>query len=370
VELAFIVERIDFEIAVEGQRLSRPKYVNQLAVQKLLKHYERILPEICEFHHKMVPDFIATLRKLKMTEAATQVTLGSLHSHWKLPRWLGDIEELTKRYEAFEHYKEEQYLLPRISVAELVEKIEKTRDEALTALADGSTVAHIFEPFDSEELPDHFGQIYFELAEACIWALHKNEEKKFNKVFPMFMALALLAADQRFADPSLKINSEFRLHLISTAINDLASVLGFAILYGAYFDNHQLAKGALARFNDWISQVKDKQQYLKRMLLFSNPRAFSSSASPRGLIRINWKISFEGLARKDGFEGRMGMTHGKQHPSTIVQAFLETHADASHLFFAQHIMPDLDTTGITVSHEITSLVRRLGQKKEVSHEVD
>jgi hypothetical protein len=86
VELAFIVERIEFEREIEGQRLSKPKYVQQLAVKKLLQHYAKVLPAVCDFYKNMVPDFVASLAKLKMSEAATQVVLGSLHSHWKLPR--------------------------------------------------------------------------------------------------------------------------------------------------------------------------------------------------------------------------------------------------------------------------------------------
>lgn len=231
-------------------------------------------------------------------------------------------------------------------------------------------MAHIFEPSDSEELPDHFGQIYFELAEACINALEQNDETKLNKVLPMFMTLAFLAADHKFVDPSLEINDEFRLHLISTVINDLTSVLGFAILYGAYFENEALAKTALARFDDWIERAADKQLYLRRMLMISNPRSFSWSASPRGLIRTNWKISFEGLARQDGFGNRMGIGRGRPHSNKTVRAFLNSLADASHLFFAQHIMPGIDASGIDVEHEITGLVRRLGQEdEEVEHEI-
>ncbi|MDW3223438.1 MAG: hypothetical protein R8G34_11215 [Paracoccaceae bacterium] len=364
VDLAFIVERIDFEIAVEGRRLSQPKYVQQLAVQKLLQHYEKILPQICEFHHEMIPDFVAALKKLKMTEAATQVVLGSLHSHWKLPRWFDQIAALAERYQAFEHHKEEQYSLPKSDPSELVKKIEAAHEEALAALADGATVAHIFEPPGSEELPDHFGQIYFELAEACINALQQNDEAKLNKVLLMFMTLAFLAADHRFVDPSLEINDEFRLHLISTVINDLTSVLGFAILYGAYFENDALANGALAKFDEWIARAEDKQLYLRRMVLISNPRTFSMSASPRGLIRTSWKILFEGMARQDGFGSRMGMSCGKPHPNNTVRSFLDTHADASHLFFAQHIMPDLDDSDFEVEHQIASLVRRLEQEDE------
>jgi hypothetical protein len=190
VELAFIVERIDFELEIEGRRLSQPKYVQQLAVQRLLQHYEKVLPQICEFYQEMIPDFVATLKKINMTKAAAQVVLASLHSHWKLPRWFDEIGALAGRYQEFEHHKDQQYLLPKVDVAESIEQIKSARDEALVALADGSTVAHIFDPSDSEELPDHFSQIYFELAEACIDALEQNDEAKLNKVLPMFMTLA------------------------------------------------------------------------------------------------------------------------------------------------------------------------------------
>ncbi|MCV5403672.1 hypothetical protein OFM88_29395, partial [Escherichia coli] len=81
VELAFIVERIEFEKEIEGQRLSKPKYVQQLAVQKLLQQYSKILPEVCDFHVNMVPDFVNSLINMKMPEAATQVVLASLHNH-------------------------------------------------------------------------------------------------------------------------------------------------------------------------------------------------------------------------------------------------------------------------------------------------
>lgn len=173
-----------------------------------------------------------------------------------------------------------------------------------------------------------------------------------------------MAADHKFVDPTLEINTEFRLHLISTVINDLTSVLGFAILYGSYFDNEDLATAALARFDDWIQRASDKQLYLRRMLLISNPRSFSWSASPRGMIRMNWKMSFEGLARQDGFGSRMDMSRGRPHPNKTVRAFLESHAEASHLFFALHVVPDIDTSDIDVEHEITSLLRRLGQEDE------
>ena len=369
VELAFIIERIEFEQEIEGQRLSKPKYVQQLAVQKLLQHYSKILSEVCDFYQNMVPEFVASLAQLKMSEASAQVLLASLHSHWKLPRWFDELAQLVGRYQECRHYTEDQYKLREINVAEMSKQLASARDAAIAMLGSGAMVGHIFEPKHDDELPDHFGQIYFELAEACISALEQNDESKLDKVLPMFLSLAFLAADSKFATPSLDVSDEFRFHLISTVINDMASVLGFAILYGAYFDNETLAESAIAKFDTWIEHATDKQQYLKRMVLLSNPYSFSMSASPRGLIRINWKISFEHRARHDGFGDQMSMGRGERHPNELVRMFLMSLSDASHLFFAKHIVPQLEPIDFEIDHHITDLSRRLREDdEEVWHE--
>ncbi|MFM4937775.1 hypothetical protein [Aeromonas enteropelogenes] len=369
VELSFIVERIQFEQMIEGVRLSKPKYVQQLTVQRLLQHYANVLPSICSFYQNLLPEFVDSLSKLKMPESATQVALASLHSHWKLPRWFENIAQLVDRYHEYQHYTDEQYKLPEINIVEMAEQLASTRDDIITRLSSSTMVSHIFERKQNDELPDHFGQIYFELAEACISALEQNDDSKLDKVLPMFMSLAFLSADFRFVDPSLDVNNEFRLHLISTVINDLVSVLGFAILYGAYFDNEKLFLRAIAKFDAWIDSQNDKQQYLRRMVVLSNPRNFSLSASPRGLIRLNWKISFENRARRDGFENQMGMIQGAQHPNKIVREFLRTNADASHLFFAKHVVPHLELIDFKIDYHITNLMRRLREENgEVKHE--
>lgn len=147
-------------------------------------------------------------------------------------------------------------------------------------------------------------------------------------------------------------------------INDLASILGFAILYGAYFDNEKLSENALAKFDARIGLVTDKQQYLKRMVLLSDPHSFSMSASPRGLIRIKWKMSFEKRMRDDGYADRLEMRRGQQHQNKIVREFLNSYSEASHLFFAMHVLPDLETTGMDIDHNITRLARRLHKESE------
>lgn len=363
-ELAFIVERIDFEHAIEGHRLSKPKYVQQLAVQKLLQRYAEVLPAVIEFYDKVVKEFAESLHKLGSSQAATQVVLASLHSYWKLPRWFDELSPLFERYGAYAHYSEKQYALPEIDVGGMAERLVKARYEFVEMLGRPDLVSHIFSGEHDDDLPDHFGQVYFELAEACIHALEQNDEEKFGKVFPMFFSLALLASNSKFADPTLDVNDEFRLHLISTVINDLASVLGFAILYGAYFDNPKLSEAALGKFLAWIEPIEEKQQYLKRMVLLSNPHSFSHSASPRGLIRINWKMAFERLTRQGGYGDQMDFQTGRPHESKIVNEFLRSHSDASHLFFAAKVLPLIDPVDFDIDYQIEGLAKRL-QKEEM-----
>jgi hypothetical protein len=364
VELAFIIERIELEQEIEGQRLSKPKYVQQLAVQKLLQHYATVIPEVCSFYQKMVPDFVDSLIKLKMTKAATQVVLASLHSHWKLPGRFDELAQLVDHYHEYQHYTEKQYELPKIDFIEMSKQFVEARENAIAMLGKGALIGHIFESKHSDQLPDHFGQIYFELAEACINALEQNDQSKLNKVLPMFLALAFVAADEKFTDPSLDVNNEFRLHLISTVINDLASVLGFSILYGAYFNNEELSVSALAKFENWIARAPDKQQYLKRMVMLANSHSFSMSASPRGIIRTNWKMSFESRARYDGFEDRMRMTRGVLHPNKVVRKFLQSHSDAAHLFFATQVVPQFEDVDFKIDYQITDLARQLQEDSE------
>ncbi|MBQ0216462.1 hypothetical protein KAH39_03975 [Alcaligenes faecalis] len=369
VELSFIIVRIDFEKDIEGRRLSKPKYVQQLTVQKLLKRYADILPAICHFLQEMVPEFARALTKFKMTEAATQVVLGCLHTHWKLPRRLEEIGELMTRYQRYAHYCEDCYAIPQIDTAAMSDKIIAARGDAIAMLGSGAMVGHVFEENHNDELPDHFGQIYFELAEAAISAIENNDVGSLSKILPMFLALAILASDSKFVDPSLNVEQEFRLHLISTSLNDISTILGFSILYGAYFDNSALPNYALKEFEKWIERAPDRQAYFKRILLLSNSHSFSMSASPRDLIRTKWKMSFENRAEHDGFGGQFGMGRAQQHPNRIVREFIRSHSDPSHLFLATQVVPHLELIDFEIDRQISELARSLQENDaEANHE--
>jgi len=358
-DIAFIVTRIEFEQQAEGRRLSQPKYLQQLVIQKLLGAYEKMLPLICDFHQKQVGEFAENLLKAKLPEAATQVLLASLHADWKLPRWFEDLSQLLSRYKAYEHYNEKQYILPTINTEKMTGGFATARDKTLETLGSPELSSHIFSDKQDEDLPDHFGQIYYALAEECIYALADNQPDKLNKVIRTFMKLAIVASDIKFTNPNLSVSTEFRLHLISTVIQDMASIMGFSIVYGEYYGNSRLEELTLGAFFSLIDKFSDKTQYLTRMLRLSDTTNFSWSASPRDLIRTNWKMQFEGRAREDGYGDQLSYDRSKDHTSKLVNEFLSAHADASSLFFALKVLPLIGDVDFKFNRYIGYFAERL-----------
>jgi len=212
-------------------------------------------------------------------------------------------------------------------------------------------------------LPDHFGQIYFELVEAAITSLERNDEKQFEKILPMVLSLCVLASDVKFANPELELTDEYRLHLVSTAINDLTSVLGYAILYGAYFEKPALSELATQKFATLLEQVADKPAYLKTMLVLSNLMGASIGSSPRANIRFGWKHEFERRAREDGYGSRYQYGEGKRHKDPTIDVFLHSYADASHLFLATQVLPMIEPLDFKIDHQIVELARELAENK-------
>lgn len=360
-EIRFIADRVEFEMEVEGKILSKPKYLRQLTVQKLLTQYQKFLPDISLFYQKDVSDFSKSLIEAKLYSAAAQVVLASLHSFWKLPGWFENLSSLFEKYRAFQIYPEVQYALPVIDTDRMSEGFEKSRDNSIEMLVDGPLAAYIFYYKHDDNIPDHFGQIYYTLAEECVEAMDENNAEKLNKIVKTFIALAFFAADTKFSSPDLEVGDEFRLHLASSAFQDIASLAGLAILYAEYFSNPELLDNTLNSVFLITALSEDEDKYLERFMRVADSHSFSWSASPRNMDRINWKMKFENRAREDGFGDQMDFDGNRTHHSNIVNEFLNSHADAAHLFFALRVLPRIEPVDFNVDHHITSLKRRLDQ---------
>lgn len=365
VETAFIIRRIEFELAVEGRRLSHPKYLRQLVVQRLLKTYEKILPITSNFHQKQVTDLAKGLIKAGLPEAATQILLANLHSYWKIPRWLEEISSLLGRYKSYKHYKEDQYIFSEIDFTEIINSFSSSKEEVIDLLISPEIISHILSYEHDDELPDQFGHVYFALAEECIGALQENRIERFEKISPKFIAVAMFASNYKLVKPDPTISTEYRLHLISTVFQDLASIVGFSILYGEYYGKPELSQTVIRSFFEWVEKAQDKKQYLIRMLRLSDSSSFSRGASPRNIIRLEWRMAFERLCRKDGYGDRMSYRQDKRHASAIVNEFISSHSDASDLFFAMEVLPLIGEVDFKIDYKISGWSKKLAKNKPV-----
>ncbi|MBY5761529.1 hypothetical protein HFO06_00155 [Rhizobium leguminosarum] len=369
-QTSFLSRRLKFELDVEGHRLSQPKYLRQLMVQRLLRNYVRIIPIAMDFHQNQVTDFAERLISAKRPEAATQILLASLHAYWKIPSWLFQISDLLERYRGYEHYKEEPYLFPTIDLEQLSASFSSARDRAIGLLADPTVVAYLSSFQDDEDLPDQLGHIYFVLAEECIDALRQNRSDLLANVVPVFFLLAYLHSDVRLPKEDPAISPEFRLHLVSTIICDMTSVAGFAILYGEHHQNPDLSRIVLDALFAIVRRFPDQRQYLVRMLRLANTRSFSRAVSPRDRMRSQWKMDFEGEMRDAGYGDAMNYRRTKRHPSVTVEKFMQlSFANASDLFFALKVLPEIGEVDFSIDHTIKELKRNL-DRNPASDEVE
>lgn len=368
VEIRYLQEMVAFERKVEKRRLSRPKYLQQLAIKPLLVHYSEILRTVSEFECEEIPSFVRKLLELGHPAAATHVVLSSLHANWKLPGWFSELETRFERYAAYQTYEEEVYRLPSPDFKSLQGKFESQRGELMALLSSQNLSAHLFASRSHDtSLPDHFGQTYYILADECLNSLIRNDEQTMERVFQTFFSLAFMASNLKFTDPSLKVNDEFRLHLISTANKDMATLLGYSILLAEHHGNNKLRTVPMAIWERLLENAKDRKSYLERTLMISDSSWFSISASPRSLIRTEWKIKFETKLREDGYDDGLFSYRGSPHPSHIVDVFRGGYYDASDVFFALHVVDEINLDDDKIKRQIrdysSQLSRRTGAEE-------
>ncbi|WOI32896.1 hypothetical protein R1T40_18460 [Tritonibacter scottomollicae] len=363
VKIRPLQKRIVFEQKIEQRRLSRPKYLQQLTIKAVLEEYIKIVETVADFESIELPKFTQTLVASGHPAAATQVVLSTLHSNWKLPGWYDDLDRLFSRYAEYQRYDDEMYKLPALDFAKVRSQFKIQRSELMKLLSDIKLGSHLFSSRGHDtSLPDHFGQTYFVLANECLNALHQNDEDVLERVSQTFFGLAFLAVNFKFIDPDLDVNQEFRLHLVSSANKDLATLLGFAILYSEHHQNEALKTIPLQIWEGLIEAAKDRKGYLERTILLSDSRKFSMSASPRDMIRAEWTMKFEALLRDAGYNDRFS-SHGPKHPSDIVDEFRGGYYSASDVFFALHILDEVNLSDDQVGHRITRFKSRLERRE-------
>lgn len=363
-QVAFVAPRIQFEVAIEGRRLSRSKYLQQLLVQRLLLIYHKIIPQAVDFLQNQIPKLAEDVIDAGHPAPATQVVLANLDVYWKLPSWLDRISDLLEKYRRFEHYKDKAYLFNTIDVEALAKSVPLARSKAVALLTDNRVVEYLLSFQNEDDLPDQLGHAYFVLAEECIDALRLNDPDRLRQVAKTFYSLAALT-ESRHSQDDATISQEFRLHLASTVIQDVTSIAGFAILYGEVNQNPELSKVIDDALNVIISLYPDRKQYLTRMMLLSNSRNFSHAMSPREHVRFRWRSEFDREVGGGDYSRLANHLRTPGHPSQIVATFLQApFGNASDLFLALKVWPELGDTEFEIDYSIRELARQLNRGSE------
>lgn len=359
--ISYLFSRVELEKQIEGQRQSQPKYLRQLTTKSLLETYEEIFSTIADFQTLETTAFTNKLIEAGQLKAATQTILSSLHAIWKLPNWYKELQTLSEKYISYQHYDEPEYQLPQIDFEKFIKGFEAERTNLIKLLADKGIAGHLFElELHNPEIPDHFGQAYYVLAEECFRALDENDSEMLNAIFGSFFALAFLASNFKFQTKEFKTNEEFQLHLISTVYKDIATILGFAIVYSEYYDNQKLKDVPFAVWDSYLSKLDDKKSFLTGLIRIADSYNFSRRASPRDLLRTSWNIKFNQRARSDGYGDRHSINKAKEHTSEIVNAFVgSSYYNASDVFFALHVIDELEETKQEANNQINSFKREL-----------
>jgi hypothetical protein len=231
-------------------------------------------------------------------------------------------------------------------------------------LTDNRVVEYLLSFENDGELPDQLGHAYYVLAEECIDALRLNDLDRLRQVAKTFYSLAALT-ESRHSQGDATISQEFRLHLASTVIQDVTSIAGFAILYGEVHQNPELSKVIDDAVNALINLYPDRKRYLTKMMLLSNSRNFSHAMSPREHVRFQWRSEFDREVGGGDYSRLASHRKTPGHPSKIVATFLRApFGQASDLFLALKVWPELGDTKFEIDYSIRELARQLNRGSE------
>lgn len=310
--------RIEFERVVEGRPLMPAAYVTQLVAKDFTAAIKEGLDSLVKEMRRTTTEAIDSLISEKREHLATPILLSSFRSATQFAQFMEHLGRALESVYALEVYPE--YEITKIDTAALQEEFLKLRSDLLNQLASIPIVSFLASDLgEAEELPDYFGQSYFMLAEECFKACRENDTGRFRKLFLAFGILAQLAFS-RFEDKKGRVTDEYFLSLLGTIAEDMLALTGYAIAFGEVYENDAFKSEADNVWKRLLTNVKDRQAYLRWIITISSAMQESFYAGPRNIIRTQWSMNLNHTLRDLGFDDGIGYDYGsKQHPSAIVR---------------------------------------------------
>jgi hypothetical protein len=279
--LEWLKERAQFELAVEGRRLTTAWYQEELVNQSIAERLKEDLPLLFGILRRtsvLPQDFVPNDHQVFFIA-------GLLRARWeflrKLPYHLAAISgniEAAKRPKILSD-------LPwlKINLEEYEPTIRSAESDLVIEMA--TTIARMVGKTRPENLPDYRGQFLHNLAEASLAALSKNDAVLLKQIFPIFFVGSMSEFDALRPQPSSDPSYATRIQAAMAPILDLMEISGQALTFAELHGNEELWNTAKRIWDKYIESMPNSLTQLSIILNYGNA---TFSLSPHGMVRFSW----------------------------------------------------------------------------------
>jgi hypothetical protein len=366
-QLERLWQRVDFEIAVEGNRLSPLWYLEQLAAISFARCLSDSLEQLLKTIETGFADPAANLLQQKRSLSAAQVLVRGLETCIKFRFFLPEYEKLYDGLSTLQRVRDVPW--PCIDWKALTSRCELVRKQLVLALARAS--ATWAELPVSQFLPDYFGQYYTTVAQECYDALASGDGELFREVFASLFSAAFAAQARSFKEIP-EADPKTRILLALDPIIDLLEVSGYSIIY-SQLDGKDYDACVRDSWDKYLSGLGDPRSMISALVGIPSATAGIFRIPPRDVARTAWKQDLQRRLRDRGlldesvmYPPGLRVEGGPTHASPIVRAVVRGGLlvrDAGDVFLVCYLAERPESAGIALSPRSQGFARALGQER-------
>ncbi|MBN2016095.1 hypothetical protein JW766_04650 [Candidatus Dojkabacteria bacterium] len=281
-----VQKKCNFEIEIEGKKITTDWYIIQLLSQKFISLTVKNLETILRFFSDtFIYDVNELIRKKKYLTA----TLFLLRAQELSSKLVNNFNHSIKKYIS-EFPKVDEIDYKEKDMSKILKGIGSFNDGVIENLA---KCILFLQPNTDEEFPDFYGQSFNLICFEVYEAIRSNHTEKFNKLFIPLLSSAFKLYYGLLDDlkPS-NIRALDKVLLASEPFMDLFELSGYAILYGELYDDSSIWKSCKGCWDKYLDLVEDKNKVTQFLITLYKLRKTSIRIYERDMLRFNWSRRF------------------------------------------------------------------------------
>ena len=317
------------------------------------------------------PTFLAPLQvwhKCGCLPQAAQIAIRGLEAVHKVESHLQGFEELINHLHGMRRVDDGVWRLPDWEA--LHGEVVSVRREIVFEFVRVGALFLLEERHDT--LPDFGGHAFSLASNEIVRALEEGDEKEFERLFPIVMAVALSAFDRVMKEYNERnyplMGQETRVAIALEPLKNLLAISGLALLYSEWEDKN-FWTFTQQKWNEILATHHDVAGLCELLALAVNHSPFS----PKGawnILRVNWQRPLEEKLRAAGFTERHydpiegGLPPSPAHPSALIRCYTDHGHDLflgtqpEDYFAAHFLLLRPEASSISWSHHVEELKER------------